>query len=120
MFLFHIFPFFHGGFFWTISALCLIPYFLPTIVALMRDHPRSGGIFLINFLFGWTLIAWIICLVWAVSDDRRGRFNSYPPYNPGADSQDRIISQLRQLQALREEGALTEEEFNRQKQSILR
>lgn len=116
----HIFPFFHGGFLWTIGALCLIPYFLPTIIALMRDHPRAGGIFAVNFIFGWTFIGWIICLVWAVSDDRRQSFSSYPPYNPRSDSQDRIISQLRQLQQLREEGALTEEEFNHQKASILR
>lgn len=120
MFHFHFFHIFPGAFGWTIAAFCLIPYFLPTIVAMMRNHPSAGGIFIINFLFGWTVLVWIICLVWAASDSRQTIYHSYPPYNPAADSQDRIIAQLRQLQQLRNEGALTEEEFCRQKAAILR
>jgi hypothetical protein len=116
------FPFFHfftGAFGLTIAALCIIPYFLPTIVAALRNHPNAGAIFVVNFLLGWTLLAWILCLVWAASSTNRYA-GPYPPYNPGSDSQDRIINQLRQLQQLRDEGALTEEEFNRQKSALLR
>lgn len=113
---FHIF---HGVFGLTAGGVCLILYFLPTIVAAMRNHPSAGGIFAINLLLGWTFIAWVICLVWAASNTSRYS-GSYPPYNPSANSQDRIINQLRQLQQLRDEGAITEEEFNRQKNSILR
>ena len=103
----------------TIAVLCLIPYFLPTIVAVMRSHPSVGGIFVVNFFFGWTYIGWILCLIWAASDSSRYT-GAYPPYNPTADSQDRIINQLRQLQDLRDQGTLTEEEFNRQKSALLR
>jgi len=122
MYHFHFFHFWPlGPLGWILGAFCLIPYFLPTIVAMMRNHPSAGGIFLVNFFFGWTVLGWILCLVWAVSGTSRTTiYNSYPPYNPGADSQDRVIAQLRQLQQLRDEGALTEEEFNRQKASILR
>jgi hypothetical protein len=120
MYHFHVFHIFTGAFGWLIAALCLIPYFLPTVIALMRNHPSAGGIFAVNFLFGWTVLGWIICLIWAASDTSRTNYRSQPPYNPVADSQDRIIAQLRQLQQLREEGALTEEEFNRQKAAILR
>jgi hypothetical protein len=113
------FHFFHGIFGLTFGGVCLIFYFLPTIVAALRSHPSAGAIFAINLLLGWTFIAWVICLVWAASDT--SHYNGpYPPYNPSSDSQDRIINQLRQLQQLRDEGALTEEEFNRQKASILR
>lgn len=115
----HIFHFFDGPFGLTIGALCLIPYFLPTIVAALRRHPSAGAIFAVNFFLGWTFIAWVLCLIWAASDSSRYT-GSYPPYNPAADSQDRIINQLRQLQQLRDEGALTEDEFNRQKATILR
>lgn len=118
--MFH-FPFWHlhGIFGLTTGGICLILYFLPTIVAALRSHPSIGGILAVNFFLGWTCIAWIICLVWAASDTNRYT-GSYPPYNPSADSQDRVIHQLRQLQQLRDEGALTEEEFNRQKATILR
>jgi hypothetical protein len=115
----HFFHFFTGAFGMTIAVLCLIPYFLPTIVAAMRSHPSVGGIFVVNFFFGWTFIGWILCLIWAASDSSRYT-GAYPPYNPTADSQDRIINQLRQLQDLRDQGTLTEEEFNRQKSALLR
>src|ERR1700760_4981574 len=101
------FHFFTGSFGITIGALCLIPYFLPTIVAAMRSHPNSGAIFAINFFLGWTFIAWVLCLIWAASDNSRyTRYTRYPPYNPAADSQDRIIRQLSELQYLRDNGTL--------------
>ena len=30
-------------------------YFIPTIVALMREHPSKGGIIILNIFLGWTL-----------------------------------------------------------------
>lgn len=38
-------------------------YFLPTGIANMRETQNSGGIFFLNFLTGWTLIGWLICLL---------------------------------------------------------
>ncbi len=40
-------------------------YFLPLIVADNRKHPNRVGIFLLNLIFGWTLLVWVIALVWA-------------------------------------------------------
>jgi hypothetical protein len=119
MFHYPFFSLFHGFLGLGAGTVCLALYFLPTIVAALRSHPSAGAIFAINLFFGWTFIGWIICLVWAASDANRHN-GRYPPYNPSSDSQDRIINQLRQLQQLRDEGALSEEEFNRQKASILR
>jgi hypothetical protein len=116
---YHPFHYFVGPLGMTFGGLCLLLYFLPTIVAALRSHPSAGAIFAVNFFFGWTFIGWIICFVWAASGNSRYS-GPYPPYNRSADSQDHIINQLRQLQQLRDEGALTEEEFNRQKASILR
>jgi Superinfection immunity protein len=39
--------------------------FLPTLVAKSRNHPNVLPIFLVNLLFGWTLVGWVISLVWA-------------------------------------------------------
>ena len=39
--------------------------FLPTLVAKSRRHPNLFPIFLVNLLFGWTFLGWLIALVWA-------------------------------------------------------
>jgi hypothetical protein len=38
-------------------------YFLPAIIA--RDKPDATALFLVNLLFGWTIIGWFIALIWA-------------------------------------------------------
>jgi hypothetical protein len=43
---------------------CLI-YFLPTVLALCRGHLSTFAIFLLNLLLGWTLLGWIIALIWS-------------------------------------------------------
>jgi hypothetical protein len=55
-------------FFIFAGAICLFFYFVPSIVANSRNHPNVLGIFLLNLLLGWSLIGWVIALVWAVSD----------------------------------------------------
>jgi len=42
-------------------------YFLPTIVG---HHKRDVlGIFLVNFFFGWTVIGWVIAMIWACASE---------------------------------------------------
>jgi len=40
-------------------------YFLPFYISAYRDHPNSVAIFLLNTFLGWTLIGWVISIVWA-------------------------------------------------------
>lgn len=47
----------------------LFIYFLPSVVG--RKKANSGAIFVLNLLLGWTLIGWIIALVWACTVDNR-------------------------------------------------
>ncbi|MCF8878902.1 superinfection immunity protein [Hyphobacterium sp. SN044] len=50
--------------------ILLIPallYFIPTIVALLRGHHNAFAIFLTNLLFGWTVIGWLITLIWSTT-----------------------------------------------------
>ena len=42
-------------------------YFLPTWIAQRRDHPSTGGIFVINLLLGLTGLGWIFALAWSLS-----------------------------------------------------
>jgi len=138
MFHHHIFfPFFPGVFGWVVAALLLVPYFLPTIVAVMRGKANAGGIFVLNFLLGWTVIGWVGSLIWALSSDSRSTVivNNPPAYNSGysgytgqqtnptirsnSGAASDKYDQLRKLKQLYDEGVLTEEEFNRQKAAIL-
>jgi hypothetical protein len=42
-------------------------YWLPTLVALVRQTPSALGIAALNFFLGWTVIGWILALVWALA-----------------------------------------------------
>lgn len=53
--------------------LCLAIYFLPSIVAVVRDHKNTTGIALLNLLLGWTLLFWVGALVWAVLDGQKAK-----------------------------------------------
>jgi hypothetical protein len=44
-----------------------VAYCLPTIVALATGHPRIISIATLNVLAGWTLVGWIVAMVWAVT-----------------------------------------------------
>jgi hypothetical protein len=41
-------------------------YFLPALIASLRHSSSSGLIFLLNLLAGWTVVGWIVALVWAL------------------------------------------------------
>jgi hypothetical protein len=45
-------------------------YFLPAIVAFNRKHAQRGAIFLLNFLLGWSVLGWIIAIVWSMTNSQ--------------------------------------------------
>ena len=49
--------------------LLLALYFLPTIIAAVRKKRNLSAILLVNLLLGWSIIGWIVALVWAVSTE---------------------------------------------------
>ena len=44
-------------------------YFLPTTLALARKHRNGSAVFFLNLFAGWTIIGWVICLIWATVRD---------------------------------------------------
>lgn len=40
-------------------------YMLPTIEAKLKRHPNIVSIALVNLFLGWSLIGWVVALVWA-------------------------------------------------------
>ncbi len=61
----HLLP----AFLFPIFGFGFVMYFLPSIIALARSKPDITGIVLLNFFLGWTMIGWVVALVWAVKTD---------------------------------------------------
>jgi hypothetical protein len=62
------FPFFGFGF---------VMYFLPSLIALVRDKRDILAIVLLNFFLGWTVIGWVVALVWALKTDTVVVYHAY-------------------------------------------
>lgn len=63
-------------------------YFLPTIIGFKRNQPNKTSIFLLNLFLGWSLIGWVISLVWATKNESQPVqvINNYAP-SQGNDTQ---------------------------------
>jgi Superinfection immunity protein len=58
-----------GIFFFPFFGLGFVMYFLPSLIALLRSKRDLLSIALLNFFLGWTLIGWVVSLVWALKAD---------------------------------------------------
>jgi len=67
-----------------LGLLALVLYFVPSFIAAQRME-RPGGVFVVNFLLGWTLIGWILALAWAVRGAHRMKPSAAPARTGPAD-----------------------------------
>lgn len=51
-------------------ALMIISYWLPTLLAFHWRHRNRTAILVVNCFFGWTVIGWIVSLIWACTNNR--------------------------------------------------
>lgn len=49
-------------------------YILPAIIATKRSVRSSGGVTLLAIFTGWTIIGWVIALIWAVSGETQKEY----------------------------------------------
>lgn len=56
----------------AVPILIALVYLLPGIVADCRNHRHSRYITILNILTGWTVVGWLIALVWACQDQTTG------------------------------------------------
>jgi hypothetical protein len=61
----HLLP----AFFLPFFGLGFVMYFLPAILAFARSKRDATAILLLNIFLGWTVIGWVVALVWAVKTD---------------------------------------------------
>lgn len=53
----------------AIIGIIISVYFFPTIVACINKKRNSSAILVLNFFLGWSLIGWVVALVWATCKD---------------------------------------------------
>ena len=56
-------------FFFPFFGLGFVMYFLPAIIAFARSKRDATAILLLNLFLGWSVIGWVVALVWAVKTD---------------------------------------------------
>lgn len=49
-----------------VLTVSLILYFLPSIVAWYSEKPNFLAILVLNIFLGWTLVFWVLALVWSL------------------------------------------------------
>lgn len=127
--------------------LILALYFVPTLIAAIKGKSNSVAIFALNLILGWTFIGWLVAFIWALTNDNKQQIvvNSHAsndrsispvmtvpiqeevietqkaplPEITTNDSHQEKINQLKQLKELLDNGILTQEEFENQKNKIL-
>lgn len=100
------------------AALSICVYFIPSYVADKNNHKNMTAIFLLNIFLGWSILGWVIALIWASSKSQPDRIIVHNPTPvPAAPKSD--ADEIRKLADLKEQGHLTEEEFQAKKSAIL-
>ncbi len=54
---------------WLIIFAGGYAYFLPTIIARGRQKMNIGAIAALNVLTGWSVVGWVVALIWALTKD---------------------------------------------------
>lgn len=44
-------------------------YFVPSFIAFKRDKANKTSILVLNIFLGWSLIGWVVSLVWALANE---------------------------------------------------
>jgi len=97
-----------------ILAISALLYFLPSILG--RNKKSFTSILLLNIFLGWTLIGWVVALVWAVSPD------AIPVVfydNNNSSKASEKTDELIKFKQLLDSGAITQEEYDKEKNRIL-
>jgi len=91
-------------------------YFLPTILGWNKRNVVA--IFILNLLLGWSVIGWIVALIWALAKD--STTTVVVNNNNGAgNGTGQVTDELTRLDGLRQRGVINDGEFDLQKKRLL-
>ncbi len=80
-------------------------YFLPGVIAGYKKHKYRTAITIINLFTGWTIVGWIGLLIWVLMPENQIKID--------------YTEQLMRLSELKNSGAITENEFEKEKAKLL-
>ena len=55
---------------WAVAITSLAVYFLPSLIALTREHHNKVAIIVTNLLLGWTGVVWLVALIWSFTNQK--------------------------------------------------
>ncbi|PLP99453.1 superinfection immunity protein [Cupriavidus pauculus] len=55
----------------VLVAVLVVVYFVPSVVATLRQHRHLAAIVALNILLGWTFLGWTVSLVWALMNQQK-------------------------------------------------
>jgi len=100
-----------------VISLLFVVYFLPTLIALLRKKSNTLAIAALNLLLGWSVIGWVVSLVWSLSSDPVPQ--KLIVQQPVQHTQSDGIDRLSKLKKLLDDNVISQEEFEREKAKIL-
>jgi hypothetical protein len=60
----------------TILAIIAFSFYsIPSIIALIRRKRNTVAIVALNILLGWSIIGWVVSLVWSLTKDQEVQAN---------------------------------------------
>ena len=103
-----------------LSVLIAPIFYYPTKMARRNEHPATIAIGVLNYMFGATIIFWIILLIWASSYNKPGVMNvqiqqSQPLPQPAAPT---LSDKLKELNSLKDQGLISQEEYEAMRSRI--
>jgi len=111
--------------------LIIYIYFLPYNTAKSNNHPNTDLIFILNIFAGYTIIGWLLLLIWAhkvgtvtssVNAPQRSEFelNTAPSDIKRVRIENlSVADELQKLHELKEKGVITQNEFSTAKERLI-
>ena len=108
--------FYHGLLIYLAGLFIIYPiisvYFLPYRIAHKTNHKQTRAIYILNIFAGWTVIAWIIALIWAHTVPSESIHVHSSQAQSNAD-------EIRKYKELYDSGVISLEEFEAKKKHLL-
>lgn len=67
--------------FWLIVV---VGYFLPTVISVARSANATAAIIALDLLTGWTVIGWLIALIWSMAGETEAQVRARDAYYANA------------------------------------
>ena len=98
----------------VLLSITMPVYLLPSIMA--REKNNFNSVLLLNVLLGWTVIAWIISLIWALRTEK-DPLRSYKLNTHNCCP--KIEAELTKLRNLFRAGAITKTDYHNETRKII-